>query len=132
MKAIGHFDFGENLRPIDFKHWLSVPATEAPADHYDPHSLDFWLRYWIASYQHLLDEPDHEIELVNYDSLCSDPRHALEQLAASVHCDPEQFLVAAQDVRPARPHEVPVRDTHVSLLNQAEELHGRLRDASIC
>jgi hypothetical protein len=132
MKAIGHFDFGENLRPIDFNHWLSAPCPEVPADHHDPHSLAFWLRYWIVTYQHLLDGPDNGIALVNYDSLCGDARHALEQLAASVQCDPEQLLAAAQKVRRARPYEVPVRDTCVSLLDQAEKLHARLKNASIC
>src|SRR5690606_32311264 len=44
MTAIGHFDFGENLRPINFNDWLATAAE------LDPTTLDFWLAYWVAAY----------------------------------------------------------------------------------
>ena len=40
MRAIGHFDFGENLRPVDFDGWFERRQTE------QTDVLAFWLEYW--------------------------------------------------------------------------------------
>ncbi|MDZ7783932.1 MAG: hypothetical protein U5K56_13685 [Halioglobus sp.] len=49
MAGTGHFDFGANLRPIDFDGWLQARRCD------DPLQLAFWLEYWIAAYRHVLD-----------------------------------------------------------------------------
>ena len=43
MKGIGHFDFGDNLRPVDFDSWLDR------LKHHDPREMGFWLEYWHAA-----------------------------------------------------------------------------------
>lgn len=50
MAGIGHFDFGANLKPIDFGGWWSQRQREPDA----PRTLGFWIEYWIAAYQHVL------------------------------------------------------------------------------
>lgn len=51
MADLGHFDFGANLRPIDFDGWHGSRAPQAPQH------LHFWLDYWQATYRHLLTQP---------------------------------------------------------------------------
>ena len=54
MEGIGHFDFGTNLKPIDFDGWLAGASTR------DPQSLQFWLEYWLATYRHVLRHVDQK------------------------------------------------------------------------
>ena len=42
MEGIGHFDFGDNLRPVDFDGWLDS------SKHRDPREMGFWLEYWLC------------------------------------------------------------------------------------
>ena len=82
MRDIGHYDFGANFRPIDFGGWLrSEPAP--PTD-----TIDFWLRYWRAAYDHILDyvasNPSGNAVLVSYDNCCADPASALRAVAHAV------------------------------------------------
>ena len=53
MAAIGHYDFGENLKPINFDQWLS--KSEYQQCYEDKQSMEFWLSYWVESYQYLLN-----------------------------------------------------------------------------
>jgi hypothetical protein len=49
MKGIGHFDFGDNLRPVDFAGWLDISPYRNPLQ------MDFWLAYWRVAYGSLID-----------------------------------------------------------------------------
>lgn len=40
MRGIGYFDFGQNLRPIDFDNWLDNSVSK------ETERLIFWLEYW--------------------------------------------------------------------------------------
>jgi hypothetical protein len=74
MAGIGHFDFGANLRPVDFADWLGSAETE-------PTTLSFWLRYWTAAYRDLAREASERIRFVDYDRFSKAPGPALEQIA---------------------------------------------------
>jgi hypothetical protein len=50
MAGIGHFDFGMNLKPVNFDGWLDRAEAR------DPFSIQFWLEYWLATYRHVLRE----------------------------------------------------------------------------
>lgn len=82
MRDIGHYDFGANFRPIDFGGWLrSEPTPQTD-------TIDFWLRYWRAAYDHILDyiqsNPNGGVILVSYDNCCADPASALRAFADAV------------------------------------------------
>src|SRR5690606_18254042 len=47
MEGVGHFEFGAALRPLGFP---GAPESAEGAD-----CVDYWLRYWIAAYSHVLD-----------------------------------------------------------------------------
>ncbi|MFC1785702.1 sulfotransferase, partial [Candidatus Neomarinimicrobiota bacterium] len=74
MNDIGHFDFGNNLRPVDFNNWYSSEQA------LDSNTLLFWIQYWIRTYGYLLKNEYTHIKFVSFDSLCNDPKKYLEQL----------------------------------------------------
>ncbi len=66
MRAIGHFDFGAHLRPMDFDGWYDGRVSR------DAQTMGFWLEYWVATYRHLLTADAALIHLVDYDRLCTE------------------------------------------------------------
>ncbi len=74
MADLGHFDFGLNLRPMNFNGWLDVENVNSPD------TTDFWLRYWCVTFEAVLNDPTGQIVLLDYDRLCNDPVYGLERL----------------------------------------------------
>lgn len=91
MAAIGHYDFGENLKPVNFRGWHADT-------HYDPMQLDFWLEYWIACYQYLIDHGPY-IHFVSFESLCANPKEQLAALAQKIAIDPQKLDVYADKIK---------------------------------
>lgn len=75
MESIGHLEFGEALRPIDFDGWV------ARSRNLDPLSADFWCEYWIAAFEAALEVPDERLCLFSYDRLCTTPQAGLDAIA---------------------------------------------------
>ncbi len=126
MRGIGHYDFGQNLRPVDFEGWLD--ARRSP----EADALGFWLEYWIAAYRHLLGHRGLSLHFVSYESLCEDPARGLERLADAIGSDDRDALVsAAERIRPPRPREVDVSGVARGILEEADGLHAELRDAAL-
>lgn len=126
MQGIGHFDFGDTLRPIDFDGWLDG------ATYRNPRELGFWLEYWCAAYRSLRAAVSERVRLVNYDALCADPRSGLAQLAQFIEIDNQQAFVA----QAARIHTSSSHDTDGAwlddmLVDEAKALHAQLAALSI-
>ncbi len=86
MADIGHFDFGENLRPIDFDGWLDRGTGR------DPLHVAFWLDYWLATYRHVMAHAGHpRLHLVRFESL---GERDLAPLAAAIALDDAAALNA--------------------------------------
>jgi len=125
MEWLGHFEFGEALRPIDYGGWL--------ADEFGPRRVDagFWLRYWTAAYRHALAGVDERAILVDFDALLADGRPQLTRLATQLELERPERLIAAADrlraptSRPADPHTMPAED-----LAAAAAVHAELRARS--
>jgi len=76
METIGHLEFGEALRPIDFDGWLThaglfshreqraFPYMEGCLDSSTP---DFWVDYWTAAYSAVLRQAGPRTVLFSYD-----------------------------------------------------------------
>ncbi len=128
MEAIGHYDFGANLRPVDFAGWLDNGPRP------DPTGLSFWLEYWIAAYRHLLGESrgNRQIHLLSYERLCSAPESGLERFAGllgAVSATP--FIESAATIHTAAPHPTDSGDDTASdLILRATALHTELLAAS--
>ena len=99
MADVGHFEFGANLKPINFDDWLA--NTDAAKVANEAMDLDFWLRYWRAAYRHALAETSDNVAFVSYEAVCAQPFKTLTALCERLQVHPaRQTLEAvAADVR---------------------------------
>ena len=126
MRAIGHYDFGENLRPVDFGGWFDGRESE------DTESLAFWIEYWVAGYRYLLTEGGDFLHFLNYEALCGDPEQGLQQLAGVIGCqDVSALLSTGAGIRAPRARDVDTEGVSASLLQEAENLHGNLAETAL-
>lgn len=126
MEDIGHYDFGANLRPIDFGRWLSredLKLTE---------TVDFWLKYWYAAYAHVLACPDGNVVLVSYDALCADPTPTLHRIGEALGVEESRKLAsAAGRFRTPTAYDADDLNLDGKLLDRASTLHRELLARSI-
>ncbi len=126
MRAIGHFDFGQNLRPIDFGSWFDKRTS------LDTQSLSFWLEYWLVSYQYLLNENASLVNFVNYEALCNHPQAGLECLAKAIASNnPEALTGAATRIHPLRQKEIDTSTVSTSLLKEANLVYEQIQAISL-
>ncbi|MEN8251639.1 MAG: sulfotransferase [Bacteroidota bacterium] len=124
MEDTGHFDFGQNLRPVDFDGWLSKEHIS------DPNTLSFWLRYWISAYRYLLNGANDRVRFFSYDSLCDDPQSGLERLGGILEVKNIGLLMSNVDrITAPKPHAVDVDDIAPNIIDQAEDLYLELQNA---
>jgi len=98
MKAIGHFDFGDLLKPINISNWYERGSDLSPSE------SKFWLSYWCAFAEHLLEQSDGDVVLVNFEKLCEMPETSLRRLGEMIGTeDPDQFSTKARSVHALSP-----------------------------
>ena len=125
MKAIGHYDFGQNLRPIDFDGWYDQRQAR------DTKSLAFWLEYWIASYRHLLKNKVKQMNFFDYDELCQNPQRGINSLAQVVASSNPQALISfASQIRSPRSRDINLGSLPNSTIQEAEAVYAELKQAS--
>jgi hypothetical protein len=128
MSAIGHHDFGADLKPLDFDDWYANRRTE------DDTRLDFWLEYWIAAYRHVLAQAGESVHLVSYDDLSRHPEPTLAAIADVLALggqDREDFCAQAGRLSPPKPHEIDEGTIDPDILAEARGLHEELRAAAL-
>jgi hypothetical protein len=124
MRGIGHFDFGANLRPIDFDGWLSR------ARHTDPRTIGFWLEYWVAAHE-WLHERAATVHFLLYDHFCVDPDSGLRWLADVLGVKDRQSLTRERGtIRIPPPHPVDLTSVAPSVLTRANEIYRSLLQRS--
>ncbi|MEM8830002.1 MAG: sulfotransferase [Cyanobacteria bacterium P01_G01_bin.19] len=122
MAAIGHYDFGKNLRPIDFDNWLDRRQISNATD------LAFWLEYWTASYQHLLQENSELVHFFDYDELCHQSDRGLKRLAAIVQSqNPQALLAFAPRIRNPKLKAIDTSNVLASIVAEANKVYDHLR-----
>ncbi|MGD2070438.1 MAG: sulfotransferase [Gemmatimonadota bacterium] len=127
MEGIGHHDFGESLKPVDFGGWID----EAPGT--DPTELSFWLQYWVSAYRHLLEQAGPRAVLVSYDGLCREPDRGLQRLVESIDLDgaaARALLAGAARIGAPSRREVDASGTPASVVEAASALHAELIEAA--
>jgi hypothetical protein len=126
MAGIGHYDFGVNLKPIDFGGWMG----ERDASSF--RSIDAWLEYWTAAYDYLLARSDLPISFVSYDALCQHPQHVLAALDEATGLTAEQSLLRfSERVAERRPFEVVLEGVDPAVLWKARDVHHALQSAAL-
>jgi len=122
MAGIGHFDFGENLRPVNFDGWLDGRVN------YDTETLSFWLEYWIAAYDFLCKRSTPNVHFVCYEELCAKPDQALQTIADLIGVkDRDPFLGQASRIRLSEPHRIDEGRIEPHLVNRSKEVYIELR-----
>jgi hypothetical protein len=126
MSAIGHYDFGEDLRPIDFDDWLES------ARWLDPMTLTYWMEYWIAAYKHLGNKTNGLIRFISYEVLCKKPAESLERIADIIEVDQRgAFLKQKSRIRVAEPYPVIAENLPQKIVDEAEALYLKLREIAL-
>ncbi|QRN84244.1 sulfotransferase [Chloroflexota bacterium] len=124
MEDTGHFDFGDNLRPVDFNGWYSKGKN------LDPNTLTFWLTYWTEAYQYLLDQAGDQVRFLSFDAFCENPQKGLKKLAEIINLNDSRSLTSkAEQIRQPKPYSVDANEAPKALLDQAEDVFDRLMKA---
>jgi len=126
MEDIGHYDFGENLRPVDFDNWFSSGLE------LDPSTLLFWLKYWISTYRRLLKTEQNNIQFISYDSLCKNPKINLKIFGELIKINKIESLITNADlIITPKAYSVDIDSKTREILNQANDLYVELQNTSI-
>ena len=126
MKGVGHFDFGANLRPINFDNWY------LNTEHKDPTLLNYWLSYWNAAYKALIRRPTENIHFVSFEKLANSPKVMLEAIALALCLQPvDTLLKQSSNLRPAKLHPVDFTQIDSALLNDVRETQQVLESQSL-
>lgn len=124
MAAIGHFDFGINLKPLNFNGWFDLCQ-------YPPDTLDFWLDYWINTFQYILNSDFKNVKLVCFEQLGKNPELSLVALANELDLKPDSLLKWKADIKEVKPRSITGLLVNQTLSEQAELLYDSLFEKSI-
>jgi hypothetical protein len=124
MADTGHFDFGDNLRPVDFNGWFSKQADR------DLNSLSFWLQYWVNTYSYLFGKSNDQVRFLSFDSLCDQPQRSLERLGSLIEVkNIETLMKSVYRISTPKPHLVDNNEIDPEILNQVEDIYLKLLKA---
>ncbi len=126
MKALGHFEFGMNICPINFNEWLNQRNME------DTENISFWIEYWIECYTYLLENTINGQIYFDYDQLCKTPAESLKVLAEHIDCmDSTKLLKAGESIRSANKKEIDESIIPVEIKRRANNIHKKLKFKAI-
>jgi hypothetical protein len=126
MKWIGHYEFGENFKPINFAGGLDAVNTPIQAD------AAFWLSYWNAAYAWAMKYKADNVHFVDFDRLLEDGAAYLGAIARSVGLKRADALVdegkrlRSPTTRPMEHDRFPPQ-----IWNQAQDVHRQLQSLAI-
>lgn len=120
MADIGHYEFGELHRPIAF------PGCEALMNGRDSLTLNYWLGYWIAAFEYVLERRGGLL-VVSYEATCAGGPEALAKLCHWLDI-PEEGMAnaAAEQFRAPAPPSSDGAEADARLRRRAEELYRAL------
>jgi hypothetical protein len=127
MKWLGHYDFGENFKPINFDNWLDSQPSKP-----DYQSESFWLSYWIASYENILRQISDKVHLVDYNKLLVEPAETLTKIAEITKLkNIDSFSSYASEIRNPTSKPKNTESIDSELVNQANNLYQRLQESAL-
>lgn len=119
MAGIGHFDFGDNLKPINFNHWLEHCE-------YEQDELDFWLAYWLHGYQYLLENAPQDTLFVCFERLSNQPEQEFERLSDYLAIEPQKLAAFLPQIRQVKEKDIAVDDFNLTLVTKAQQVYQQL------
>ncbi len=120
MNDIGHLEFGELHRPILFAE------TTDKTDNLSVDSIDYWLAYWVAAFEHL--SLQQNIDFLSYESLCTSGADGFATLCQhlEIQATASDITQAATLFRPPPPNRSNDYVTDPVLLEKAMYLYNQL------
>jgi hypothetical protein len=91
MGDIGHYEFGALHRPIWF------PGLEDLLKGRDKRTLDYWLAYWVAAFEHVRARR-HKVRIVPYEALCADGPAVFRDLCGQIVVEDLQAVARAGEI----------------------------------
>ena len=126
MEDIGHFDFGDNFRPINFNNWLDRSESN------DADTPAFWMQYWCEAFDYVLSHPVNNAILISYDNCCENPESALTHIGEKIKLEaPEALVQQADRFRIPAHYDPDTLGISPSLLERANALNNRLLELSV-
>ena len=127
MEWLGHFEFGGNLKPVNYSGWLTERS-------FDPSNLtpDFWLDYWIQAYTHVERNLSSKVFLIDYERFLDDGTGLLSKISDCAAISQSHQLEKSVDVlRKPTTSPTPIMDFDPVLWEKAEALYHALRGRSL-
>jgi len=121
MGDIGHYEFGELHRPIAFPGLAALTADR------DPLTLDYWLAYWIAAFEHVQTHRERVV-VIAYDEACVNPQPALAEICTRLEIDHEGMIPTIARLFKTPPVSARKTEVDAGLRERAEALYGALCD----
>lgn len=120
MDDIGHYEFGDLHRPINFSGNGNLMSSRYPIE------INYWLAYWISAFEHVFARRD-KVMLISYEKICFDARNMLADICSQLEIPEEGML----DVAAKLFHSPPLprgnkKYFDFKLLDRAEELYEAL------
>jgi hypothetical protein len=120
MADIGHYEFGKVHRPLAF------PGLDELTSHRDPATLDYWLGYWVATFEYVLGYRARLV-VMSYEDACTNPSRALGAVCARLEIAEEGALpLAAARFKAAPPARANDADVDGDLRARAEGVYDAL------
>jgi len=125
MRDIGHFDFGVNLKPINFNQWLDATETS-------PMGIAFWVNYWIAAYEAILNADVPNVCFFCYETFTDYPEESLAALADYLNLENREALVAQSGrITAGHQHNIDTSGLSDDVMNHLTRLHVQLKATAI-
>ena len=126
MKWIGHYEFGENFKPINFCGWLDDADVSLPVDE------NFWMRYWSTAYSYALENRTPSVQFVDFDRMLQDREVSLARIAKILGLDHEEVLInAAKTLRSPTSRPLELNSCNPDVWAQAQDIHARLKSVAV-
>lgn len=119
MADIGHYEFGELHRPIQFELFASLVEKLKPTD------LDYWLAYWIAAFEHVAARRS-SVHLIEFEELCSRGREVAGRLCVRLGIEESWATDIGAHFKPVSPPNRELKKYRSVLRDRAEALHAQL------
>ena len=118
MEAIGHHEFGETLKPVNFGDWLNNAA--------EPKKLTFWVQYWVAAYQFILEHAGDTAVFISYHRLVEKPEESLANIEELLDISEGNLSSQADQLRAPRTHQIAQKNLPDDLLQEASSIYKEL------
>ncbi|TWX63305.1 sulfotransferase [Colwellia sp. C1TZA3] len=124
MTDIGHFDFGQNLKTVNF-------TNGSDKSEYREDTLNFWLEYWIETYSYLISNKTENCIFFNFDLLCQSPMTSLNHLADCLYLEPKTLLKSESIIKKIKTHDIKLKLVNKELIDRSHRLQNKLLTLSV-